>query len=70
MLNSLGTPRERQRLAYKQLKSCRQHAGQSLTELLDYLRPLWEKLGPTVTPELQVIEDTLALCIEIQRDLE
>jgi hypothetical protein len=38
--------------------------------LLDYLRPLWEELGPTVTPELQVIEYTSALRIEIQRDLE
>jgi hypothetical protein len=70
MFNSLGTPQERRRLAYEQLKSCRQRVGQSLTELLDYLRPLWEELGPTVTPELQVIEYTSALRIEIQRDLE
>jgi hypothetical protein len=70
MLNSLGTPQERRKLAYEQLKSCRQRAGQSPTELLDYLRPLWEELGPTVTPELQVIEYTSALRIEIQRDLE
>jgi hypothetical protein len=70
MLNSLGTPQERRKLAYEQLKSCRQRSGQSPTELLDYLRPLWEELGPTVTPELQVIEYMLALRIDIQRDLE
>jgi hypothetical protein len=70
MLNSLGTPQERRKLAYEQLKSCRQRVGQSPTELLDYLRPLWEELGPTVTPELQVIEYTSALRMEIQRDLE
>jgi hypothetical protein len=44
--------------------------GQTLTELLDYLRPLWEELGLTVTLELQVIEYTLALRSDIQRDLE
>lgn len=70
MLNSLGTPQERRRQAYEQLKNCRQRAGQSPTELLDYLRPLWEELGSTITPELQVIEYTSALRSDIQRDLE
>jgi hypothetical protein len=70
MLNSLGTPQERRKLAYEQLRSCRQRVGQTPTELLDYLRPLWEELGSTVTPELQVIEYTSALRSDIQRDLE
>jgi hypothetical protein len=46
MLNSLGTPQERRRQAYEQIKGCRQRAGQSPTELLDYLRPLWESWVP------------------------
>jgi hypothetical protein len=70
MLNSLGTPQERRKLAYEQLKSCRQRVGQTPTELLDYLRPLWEELGSTITPELQVIEYTSALRLDIQKDLE
>jgi hypothetical protein len=69
MLNSLGTPQERRQTAYEHLKNCHQRQGQSPTELLDYMRPLWEELGTAHTPELQVIEYTAALRPEIQKDL-
>jgi hypothetical protein len=70
MLNALGTPQERRKIAYEQIKNCKQLANQSPTELLDYLRPLWEELGNSVPPDLQVIQFTSALKPEIQADIE
>jgi hypothetical protein len=34
------------------------------------MRPLWEELGLTIPPKLQIIEYTLALRLDIQADLE
>ena len=56
MLNALGTPSERKQQAYETLKRTHQKPGQSPTDLLDYLRPLWEELGTSQTTELQVLE--------------
>jgi hypothetical protein len=70
MLNSLGTPAERRKLAYDAIRKVRQDAGRSPTDLLDDMRPLWEELGPAVTPELQMLEYTSALRPDIQADLE
>jgi hypothetical protein len=69
MLNALGSPLERQQAAYEKLKSCRQRQGQSPTELLDYMRPLWEELGPGSNALLQVLEYTGALRKEINDDV-
>ena len=67
MLNALGSPDERRQNAYNAIKNCRQRKGQSPTELLNYLRPLWiELLTP---PGLQVLEFTAALEKQIQSDL-
>ncbi|KAF1365600.1 hypothetical protein EJ07DRAFT_150119 [Lizonia empirigonia] len=54
MLDALGTPAERRQAAYEALKRCRQRTGDSPTDLLDYLRPLWEELGEFHSPEMQV----------------
>jgi hypothetical protein len=70
MLNSMGTPQERRKLAYEKLRNCRQQAGKSPTDLLDYMRPLWEELGPFVTPEIKMLEFTSALRHDIQTELE
>jgi hypothetical protein len=70
MLNSMGTPQERRKLAYEKLKTCRQQAGKSPTDLMDYMRPLWEELGPFVTTEIKMLEFTSALRHDIQNELE
>jgi hypothetical protein len=70
MLNSMGTPQERKRMAYEKLKAARQQAGKSPTDLLDYMRPLWEEMGFSATPELQMLEYTSALRHDIQIELE
>ncbi|KAF1361305.1 hypothetical protein EJ07DRAFT_154628 [Lizonia empirigonia] len=69
MLDALGTPAERRQAAYEALKRCRQRTGDPPTNLLDYLRPLWEELGELHSPEMQVLEFTAALHDNIQRDL-
>lgn len=69
MLDALGTSAERKQAAYEALKRCRQLPKQSPTDLLDYMRPLWEELGSSHTAELQVLEYVSALLPEIQRDL-
>lgn len=69
MLNALGTPVERRMQAHASLKGCKQRLGQSPTELLDYMRPLWEELGEASTASMQVLEFTAALSEEIQKDL-
>jgi hypothetical protein len=70
MLNSIGTPQERKKMAYDKLKAARQLAGQSPTDLLDYMRPLWEELGPSITPEIQLLEFSAAIRPDIQVELE
>jgi hypothetical protein len=69
MLGALGTPAERQQTAFESLKRCRQRSNQSPTDLLDYMRLLWEELGASRTPEVQVLEYITALLPQIQRDL-
>jgi hypothetical protein len=69
MLDALGTPAERKQAAYEALKRCKQLPRQSPTDLLDYMRPLWEELGSSHTAELQVLEFVSALLPEIQKDL-
>jgi hypothetical protein len=69
MLRALGTPAERQQSAFESLKRCRQRSNQSPTDLLDYMRPLWEELGASRTPEVQVLEYIAALLPQIQKDL-
>ena len=69
MLNALGTPSERKQQAYETLKRTHQKPGQSPTDLLDYLRPLWEELGTSQTTELQVLEYISTLREDIQKDL-
>jgi hypothetical protein len=70
MLNSMGTPQERRKLAYDKLKACRQQQGRTPTDLLDYMRPLWEELGSSITPEMQLLEYSAALRSDIQAELE
>lgn len=69
MLNALGTPGERRQNAYNMIKHCKQRPGQSPTDLLDYMRPLWEELGPTHLEDMQVLEYMAALNNSIQLDL-
>lgn len=69
MLDALGTPLERKQQAYEQLKRCHQSASQSPTDLLDYMRPLWEELGTTQSPDMQALEYFSALQEYIQKDL-
>lgn len=69
MLNALGTPAERRQAAYEALKRCRQRPGQSPTDLLDYMRPLWEELGDFHPEEMKVLEYTAALHDSIHKDL-
>jgi len=69
MLNSLGTPQERKQLAYDCLKRAQQRYYQSPTDLLDYMRPLWEELGSSRTPDVQVLEYTAALREDIRKSL-
>lgn len=69
MLDALGTPLERKQQAYEQLKRCHQNASQSPTDLLDYMRPLWEELGTTQSPDMQALEYMSALQDYIQKDL-
>ncbi|KAB2099711.1 hypothetical protein AG0111_0g12049 [Alternaria gaisen] len=70
MLDSLGTPGERKQMAYEQLQRARQLQNQSPTELLDYLRPLWEELGTEYSPQLQLLSYMTALRPEIKEDIE
>lgn len=69
MLDALGTESERQQLAYDQLKKAKQRQGQSPTELLEYLRPLWEELGTTLTKQGHIQAFVSALRADIQKDL-
>lgn len=69
MLNALGTPQERQQLAYDAIRDARQRPNQSPTDLLDYLRPHWEELGDLHGPAMKVFEFTGALREEIKKDL-
>ncbi|KAF2681063.1 hypothetical protein K458DRAFT_85805 [Lentithecium fluviatile CBS 122367] len=47
MLESLGSRLERRQRAMESLKGCRQRPTQSPTDLLNYMRPLWEEVGST-----------------------
>jgi hypothetical protein len=69
MLDSLGTPLERKQQAYEALKRCHQRHGQTPTDLLEYMRPLWEELGLAHSPEMQTLEFMAALNTSIQSDL-
>lgn len=69
MLNTLGSALERRQQAFEKLKMVRQRPNQSPTDLLDHLRPLWEELGETHGPELQVLEFTAALSDSIRQSL-
>ena len=68
MLNALGTPYERRLRASADLKLCKQRPGQSPTELLNYMRNLWEEIAP-VSLETQAIDFVNALHPWIQKDL-
>ena len=68
MLNALGTPYERRIRASAALKICKQRIGDSPTELLNYMRNLWEEIAP-VPPETQAIDFVNALHPWIQKDL-
>lgn len=57
-------------MAYDKIKACRQQAGRTSTDLLDYMRPLWEELGSSVTPEMKMLEYSAALRPDIQAELE
>jgi hypothetical protein len=48
---------------------CKQHTGQSLTDLLDYMRPLWAELEIEKNLKLKVLEFIGALTPQIQKDL-
>jgi len=67
MLDTLGTALERQQNAYESLRRCKQRPQQSPTDLLDYMRLLWEELGAERTPRVQVLEYTSALLPYIQK---
>ena len=69
MLGALGTPAERQQSAYDQLKRCKQRTGQSPTDLLDYMRPLWAELEIERNHKLKVLEFIGALSPQVQKDL-
>ncbi|KAH5464137.1 hypothetical protein HBI55_254540 [Parastagonospora nodorum] len=69
MLNSLGTPAERFQEAYDRIRLARQKPNQSPTDLLDYLRPLWEELGLANTEVMKVTQYYSALRQDIQDDL-
>ena len=69
MLNALGSPQERKQVAYDCLKRAQQRPSQNPTDLLDYMRPLWEELGSSRTPEVQVLEYTAALREDIKKSL-
>lgn len=58
MLDALDTPQERKHLAYQKLRAARQRAGQSPTDLLNCLRPIYEELGETLSPDAQVLAFT------------
>jgi hypothetical protein len=70
MLNSLGTPEERAQIAFEQLAKAKQRPNQSPTELMDYLRPIWEELGNSYPPQLQVLSYLSSLQTEIRNDIE
>jgi ribosomal protein L44E len=68
MLGALGTPEERRQTAYDTIKACRQRPGQSPTDLLNYLRPLWVEIGE-VNAYRMVAEFTAALLEDVRREL-
>ncbi|KAF2726431.1 hypothetical protein EJ04DRAFT_530282, partial [Polyplosphaeria fusca] len=68
MLSSLGTLTERRQDAFDQIKKCKQHQGQTPTELLNYLRPLWEEVGESSEARM-VNEFVSALSENIRNDL-
>lgn len=47
MLDALGTELERKQRAMEAIKGCKQRTSQSPTDLLNYMRPLWEEIGTT-----------------------
>jgi hypothetical protein len=69
MLNSLGSPQERRQYSYECLKRAHQRANQSPTDLLDYMRPHWEELGSSRTPDIMVHEYVAALREDIRKAL-
>lgn len=69
MLNALGTELERRQVAYEQLLKAKQRHGESPTDLLDYLRPIWEELGETLTKKGHLQAFITALRPDIQRGL-
>ncbi|KAB2098923.1 hypothetical protein AG0111_0g12852 [Alternaria gaisen] len=69
MLNALGSPQERKQRAYDLLKHAHQRPSQNPTDLLDFMRPLWEELGSDRTLDVQVLEYTAALREDIRKSL-
>jgi hypothetical protein len=69
MLSTLGTLSERRQEAFDALKSCRLKTGQSPTDLLNYMRPLWEEVGET-NEDRMVNEFISALSDPIRKDLD
>lgn len=57
-------------MAYEQLQKAKQLPSQSPTELLDYLRLIWEELGTEYNLQLQVLSYVAALRTEIREDVE
>ena len=56
-------------MAYEQLLKAKQRHGESPTDLLDYLRPIWEELGETLTKKGHLQAFITALRPDIQRGL-
>jgi hypothetical protein len=69
MLSTLGTPAERQRAAGARIKACHQKKDQTPSDLLDYLRPLWDETGRS-DPDVWRQDFYLALLPDIRHDLE
>lgn len=71
MLEVQGTAQERKQAAFESVKACKQRPGQSPTDLLNYLRPLWVELGEIdrLSDYRIVAEYTAALNEDIKREL-
>lgn len=68
MLGALGTPEERRQAAFDAIKACKQRPGQSPTDLLNYLQPLWVEIGETNVGRM-VLEFTAVLNEGVRREL-
>jgi hypothetical protein len=69
MVNALGTPAERKQNAYEALRNVKPRPNQSLTDLLDYMRPFWEEIGKLGPPDIRVVWYIAALRKDVQQEL-